>query len=176
QQVFLGQRKQVLPSTSVSGTAEAGSSITVKAGTTVIGTATATSEGKYTVTIPKQKAGTKLLVTASDDAGNVSEAKEVTVKDVTAPNSPTVNEVTESSTSVSGTAEAGSSITVKAGTTVIGTATATSEGKYTVTIPKQKAGTKLLVTAITVSFWDSGSRFFHYGKSRNDGNRNSNCH
>ncbi|WP_146249635.1 Ig-like domain-containing protein, partial [Psychrobacillus insolitus] len=134
-------------STSVIGTAEAGSTVIVKAGTTVLGTATTTTEGKYSVTIAKQKAGTKLTVTATDSAGNISEVKEVTVKDVTAPTLPTVNEVTETSTSVIGTAEAGSTIIVKAGTTVLGTATTTTEGKYSVTITKQKAGTKLTVTA-----------------------------
>lgn len=70
-------------SISISGTAEAGSTITVKAGMTVLGTATTTSEGKYTVTIPEQEAGTILSVTATDDAGNISEAKDITVKDVT---------------------------------------------------------------------------------------------
>ena len=105
-------------SSSVIGTAEIGSSITVKAGTTVLGTAKTTAEGKYSVTITKQKAGTTLTVTATDSAGNVSEVKEVTVKDVTAPTLPTVNEVTETTTIVTGTAEIGSSITVKAGTTV----------------------------------------------------------
>ncbi|MES9682619.1 Ig-like domain-containing protein, partial [Gottfriedia acidiceleris] len=134
-------------STSVVGTAEVDSRITVKAGTTVLGTATSTAEGKYAVTIPKQKAGTKLTVTSTDEAGNVSEAKEVTVKDVTAPSIPMVNEVTDKSTSVIGTAEVDSRITVKAGTTVLGTATTTAEGKYAVTIPKQKAGTKLTVTS-----------------------------
>ena len=44
--------------------------------------------------------------------GNESEVKEVTVKDVTAPTSPTVNEVTETSTSVIGTAEARSTVIV----------------------------------------------------------------
>ena len=58
-----------------------------------------------------------------------------------------MNEVTETSTSMTGTAEAGSSITIKAGTTVLGTATTTTEGKYSVMIVKQKAGTKLTVTA-----------------------------
>jgi len=62
-------------STSVSGIAEAGSTITVKVGTTVIGTSTATTEGKYTVTIERQKAGTVISVTATDEAGNVSELK-----------------------------------------------------------------------------------------------------
>ena len=134
-------------SISVFGTSEAGSSITIKAGTMVIGTGITSNEGKYSVSIPKQKAGTKLTVTATDAVGNTSEVKEVTVKDVTAPMLPTVNEVTDKSISVTGLAEVGSSITVKAGTTVIGTGTTTNEGKYTVTISKQKAGTKLPVTA-----------------------------
>jgi len=134
-------------STSVSGIAEAGSTITVKAGTTVIGTSTATTEGKYTVTIERQKAGTVISVTATDSAGNISKVKDVKVSDVTAPPSPIVNEITETSTSVSGSAEAGSTITVKVGTTVIGTSTATTEGKYTVTIERQKAGTVISVTA-----------------------------
>ena len=134
-------------STSVTGTSEAGSTITVKTGASVLGTATTTAEGKYSVTIAKQKAGTTLTVTATDEAGNVSEVKEITVKDVTAPTSPMVNEVTDKSTSVTGTSEAGSTITVKVGATVIGTATTTTEGKYSVTIAKQKAGTTLRVTA-----------------------------
>jgi len=136
-------------SISVTGTAEIGSLITVKTGTTVFGTGTTTNEGKYTVTISKQKAGTKLAVTSTDPSGNTSEVKEVTVKDVTAPTIPTVNEVTDKLISVTGTAEAGSSITVKVGTTVIGTGTTTSEGNYSVTIVKQKAGTNLWVTQIS---------------------------
>ncbi|MCO0601163.1 Ig-like domain-containing protein, partial [Peribacillus butanolivorans] len=111
------------------------------------GTGIAKEDGTFSVSIVLQKAGTKLTIKATDNAGNTSETSEVTIKDVTAPNSPTVNEVTETSTSVTGTAEAGSTITVKAGTTVLGTGTVDAEGKYTVTIEKQKAGTKLTVTA-----------------------------
>ena len=134
-------------STSVTGTAEAGSSITVKAGTTVLGTVTASTEGNYMVTIPKQEAGTKLSVIATDDAGNTSEVKEVIIKDVTAPIAPSVNEVTETSTSVTGTAEAGSTVKIKTGTTALGTVTAETDGKFSLTIPRQVAGTKLEVIA-----------------------------
>ena len=134
-------------STTVSGTAEPGSSIAIKAGTLVIGTGTTTNEGKYSISIPKQKAGLKLAVTAMDTKGNISSVKEITVKDVTAPTLPVVTEVTDASTNVTGTAEAGSSITIKTGTTVIGTGSTTNEGKYSVTISKQKAGTKLAITA-----------------------------
>lgn len=67
-------------STSVSGTAEAESKITVKVGTKVIGTGTTLSTGVYSIKIPKQKSGTKLSVIATDSAGNVSKVNEVTVK------------------------------------------------------------------------------------------------
>uniref|UniRef100_UPI0012F6B853 Ig-like domain-containing protein n=1 Tax=Paenisporosarcina sp. TG20 TaxID=1211706 RepID=UPI0012F6B853 len=134
-------------STTVSGTAEVGSLIKIKSGTTEIGSGTVDSEGNYTVQISQQKAGTKLVVTATDTVGNTSGIREVTVVDVTAPTMPTVNEVTDQSTSVTGTAEVGSLITIKSGTVEKGSDTVDSTGKYTVLIELQKAGTKLTITA-----------------------------
>ncbi|WP_340598930.1 Ig-like domain-containing protein (plasmid) [Priestia megaterium] len=134
-------------STSVTGTAEVGSTVTVKVEDQVLGTTVAKEDGTFSVAIDTQKAGTKLTVTSTDDAGNTSEAKEVVVKDETAPSVPTVNEVTEKSTSVTGTAEAGSTVIVKVGTSPIGEAKANTDGKFTITIPVQKAGTILMVIA-----------------------------
>ncbi|MEH7306877.1 Ig-like domain-containing protein [Neobacillus drentensis] len=131
----------------VTGTAEIGSKITVKAGTTVLGTGIADSEGKFTVIIPVQKAGEKLTLTATDHAGNVSEAKEVIVKDVTAPSIPTVNGVTEKDTFVTGQAEAGSKVEVKVNGEVIGTGNPEQNGEFSVNIPVQEAGTELVITA-----------------------------
>ncbi len=75
-------------STSITGTAEVGSTITVKTGNSVLGTAVAKGDGTYSVTIVLQNAGTKLTVISTDDAGNVSEATEVIVKDT---EKPTIN-------------------------------------------------------------------------------------
>ncbi|WHZ02863.1 Ig-like domain-containing protein [Neobacillus sp. YX16] len=133
--------------TSVTGKAEAGSKIEVKGNGTLLGSATAGADGAFTVTIPVQKAGTEIEVTATDEAGNVSEAVKVIVKDVTAPEQPTVNEVTDKETSVTGKAEAGSKVEVKGNGNVLGSATAGADGAFTVTIPVQKAGTELEVTA-----------------------------
>ncbi|MCI2257281.1 Ig-like domain-containing protein, partial [Domibacillus sp. PGB-M46] len=72
-------------SLSITGSAEKGSIITVRSGTTTLGTATTTIGGDYVVTILKQMAGTKLEITATDAAGNISEAKEVIVSDKTPP-------------------------------------------------------------------------------------------
>ncbi|MGE7869323.1 lectin-like domain-containing protein, partial [Bacillus paramycoides] len=60
---------------------------------------------------------------------------------------PTVNELTDRDTKVTGKATAGSKITVKAGANELGTSQADQNGTYSVTIPKQPVGTKLAVTA-----------------------------
>ncbi|MEZ0482081.1 Ig-like domain-containing protein [Planococcus sp. SSTMD024] len=132
---------------SVKGTAEAGSSISVKQGSVKIGTAAADAQGNYVVSIAKQTAGTELNVTATDKAGNVSEAAMATVLDGTAPSAPSVEEVTDKSTIVSGTAEASSSVSVKTGSNELAKTTADKEGNFKVSIAKQKAGTKLIITA-----------------------------
>ncbi|WP_186759613.1 Ig-like domain-containing protein [Planococcus sp. CPCC 101016] len=134
-------------STTITGTAEVAAHISVKAGSTEVGTATVDAEGNYSIAIVKQKAGTKLSVTAKDAAGNVSEVKEVIVLDVTAPSTPTVSKVTDQSTAVTGAAEAASQVAVKVGSKEVGKATVNADGTYSVTIPKQKAGTVLAVTA-----------------------------
>ncbi|XKE94012.1 Ig-like domain-containing protein [Metaplanococcus flavidus] len=134
-------------STVISGEAEVNAFISVKAGTLRLGTATVKADGTYSVAISKQKAGTELSVTAIDDAGNTSEATLTTVLDATAPNAPSVNEVTDKATSIKGLSEAASQVSVKVGSQEIGTAKAEADGKYSVVISKQKAGTILSVTA-----------------------------
>jgi putative cell wall-binding protein len=123
----------------------------VKANGTTIGSTTAGADGKFTVAIPAQKAGVEVEVTATDKAGNVSEATKVVVKDVTAPAKPTVNDVTDKDTTVSGHAEAGSKVEVNENGAVIGSGTAGNDGKFTVTIPVQNAETKLVITAADVA-------------------------
>jgi uncharacterized repeat protein (TIGR02543 family) len=66
--------------TKVTGKAEAGSTVVIKVGTKVIGTAKADKYGKFTVSIKKQKIGRILYVSAKDKAGNVSKATKVTVR------------------------------------------------------------------------------------------------
>ena len=132
-------------STAVTGSTEKGSEVLV-----VIGTETwevmADAEGQFLITIPKQKAGTLIEVTAKDAAGNRSEAAKVTVVDGTAPAAPTVNKVTDQSTTVTGSAERGAEVTVKIGTSSW-KGMADTEGKFSITIPKQKTGTVIEVTA-----------------------------
>ena len=131
----------------VTGKAESGSTVTVKSGKTVLGTAKATSKGAFSTKIAVQKAGTKLVITAKDSAGNVSTSVTVTVSDVVAPSKPVVNKIDNNDKVVTGKAESGSTVTVKSGKTVLGTAKATSKGAFSTKIAVQKAGTKLVITA-----------------------------
>ncbi|MCM3115336.1 Ig-like domain-containing protein [Neobacillus sp. MER 74] len=65
----------------ISGTAETGSKVVAKVEGQEIGTATVNAEGQFTMTIAKQAAGVKIVVTAADKAGNVSLETEKTVQD-----------------------------------------------------------------------------------------------
>lgn len=133
----------------VTGKAEAGSTVTVNVGKNRIGYAKASSNGSFSVSIPVQKAGTTLNVTAKDSSGNVSKPTYVTVvkSDVTPPNKPTVNKVDDNDKVVTGKAEANSTVTVNVGKNRIGYAKANSKGSFSVNIPVQKKGTTINVTA-----------------------------
>ncbi|MCM3194133.1 Ig-like domain-containing protein [Priestia megaterium] len=130
--------------TTVTGTADVESVVTVKAGTSIY-EATTDKNGQYSVLIKKQKAGTKLTITATDEVGNKSESISVNVLDKTKPQTPKVNAVTNEDTKVTGMVEAKNSVYVKLGSTIVGRATANSKGQFTATIPKQKAKTKLSI-------------------------------
>ncbi|MDG6156806.1 Ig-like domain-containing protein [Lactococcus formosensis] len=129
----------------VTGTAEAGSTVTIKDSTgTVIGTAVADESGNYSVSLPASVgANADITATATDEAGN--ESTPTTGKtpadsgDTTAPDAPIITNVTGNSTdgyTVTGTAEAGSTVTIKDSTgTVIGSGVADGSGNYSVSLP-----------------------------------------
>ncbi|EOO23479.1 Ig-like domain-containing protein, partial [Bacillus cereus] len=106
--------------TVVTGTAKANSIVMVEVGDSIIGAAQAGADGTYRVNIPKQPAGTELSVTASYSAGK-SPATKVTVSATeTVPTAPEVNGVTDVDTTVTGTAKAGSTVSIKVGNQEIG--------------------------------------------------------
>ncbi|WP_235845699.1 Ig-like domain-containing protein, partial [Neobacillus novalis] len=65
--------------TFVMGTAEKGSTVEVKVNGILIGSGKADKNGYFDIDIPAQAVGTKLVITATDAAGNVSKGLEVTV-------------------------------------------------------------------------------------------------
>ncbi len=77
--------------TTIGGTAEPGSTVTVTFPDGKTATGTADSEGNYTIEIPTNidlKGGENIVVTAADKDGNKSEEAKTTVKDTTAPSEP----------------------------------------------------------------------------------------
>ncbi|MFJ5760235.1 5'-nucleotidase C-terminal domain-containing protein [Neobacillus sp. NPDC093182] len=134
-------------STQVTGTSEPGSTVEVSVNETVIGSSTVLENGSFVVEIAKQAAGTELSVTATDGAGNVSDVTVVTVVDVTPPDQPKVNHVIHNDTAITGTTEAGASVKVMLGKVELGSAVADTNGKFKVSVPKQKHKNLLTVTA-----------------------------
>ncbi|MFT8321168.1 MAG: Ig-like domain-containing protein [Bacillus sp. (in: firmicutes)] len=131
----------------ITGKAEANSTITINNGKTTVASGKSSSKGVYSIKVKKQQAGTKLTVTAKDKAGNSSKAKEVTVLDKTAPAAPKVNTITTKTTAVKGSTEANAAITIKVNGKTIATGKANSKGTFSVKIKKQQAKTVLSITA-----------------------------
>lgn len=138
----------------INGTAEAGSTVTIKDGNTTLGTTTAGQDGTYsfTPTSALSDGAHSLTVSALDKAGNVSAAvtQSVTV-DTTGPAGPTVSlsvdtpQTTISNVSyntdrtptIQGVAEPGSSVTIMNGETPLGTVTAGADGAYSFTLAEE---------------------------------------
>jgi SpoIID/LytB domain protein len=133
--------------TKVTGKAAPNSIVYVKKGSTVLGRGVATKQGTYSIGIAPQPANTKLGVTVKNNAGCSAYTYSTVVAKYKAPNAPVISDMTDESTVVTGTTEAGSRVYVKAGTNVIGTGTANSKGTFSITIPKQAVNKKIGVTA-----------------------------
>jgi hypothetical protein len=132
--------------TIINGKAEASSKVVIKQGTTVLGQITASSTGYFTIKIvATKKAGTVLTAYATDLAGNQSTGTTVTVVDKTPPATAVVNKVTYQSTSVTGKAEAGCTIYIFKGSTLVGTIVADIYGNFKATIKPQSQGSSLEV-------------------------------
>ncbi|MDH2289629.1 Ig-like domain-containing protein, partial [Cobetia sp. 10Alg 146] len=142
--------------TTVAGTGEAGTTIEITNGDgDLLGTGTVADDGTFSVTLsPKQEAGTELTATVTDAAGNESAASAaLTVPedaDVTAPNTPTIasaiddvpdgtstlasgDSTNDATPTLTGSAEAGSTITITHNGEEIGTTTADSNGTWSFT-------------------------------------------
>ncbi len=128
------------PRPTISGKAEAGSTIRVRLGTDVICETTAAGDGSYTcdLTDDLPVGAVSLSVTATDAAGNQSAAtvRNFSVARPTIP-APVVTSPAEGATvntprpTISGTAEAGRAIRVRLGADVICETTVAQDGSYT---------------------------------------------
>ena len=125
----------------LSGSADAGSTVVVMEGTATIGTTTADASGHWSLANTSAADGSHTYtVTATDTAGNTATSGTLAVTyDTSTPATPTIaltsdtglgsDNITSSKT-LSGTAEAGSTVAVMEGTVTIGTTTADASGHW----------------------------------------------
>ncbi|HCL5978037.1 TPA: Ig-like domain repeat protein, partial [Klebsiella oxytoca] len=152
----------------IKGTAEAGATITIYDGDTVLGSVVVDQDGNWSFTLPELSEGPhSLSATVTDKAGNVSErspAFELTI-DTTAPSASapevtddvaghtgplTSGDLTNDATpTLSGTAEAGATVTIYDGDTVLGTVVAGEDGRWTFTPDALDEGSHSLSTTVT---------------------------
>ncbi len=135
----------------VTGTGEAGATVTVRdAANVVIGTATVAADGSFAATLaPAQSNGGTISVVQADAAGNASAAVPLAAPDITPPAVP-VAQIANDGSVVTGTGEAGATVTVRdAANVVIGTATVAADGSFTATLTPAQAngGTVSVVQA-----------------------------
>ncbi|WP_409192972.1 Ig-like domain-containing protein [Bradyrhizobium sp. RDM4] len=139
----------------LTGTAAAGSKVLVFDGATQVGTATVDAGGNWSFATGTLVDGTHPFTgQAVDAAGNVSltsGALNVAV-DTVAPNAPTIVSDTLAASNkvvVSGTAEAGTTIKLYEGNTLLGTAVTAANGAWSVTTGSLAAGTHAFTATST---------------------------
>lgn len=132
------------------GTAEAGSTITLTSDGSTVGTTTTDASGNYSVTTSSLADGTHVIkATAADAAGNISVASaavSVTIDTAAppAPSAPTLASASDSGTkgdnitnvttpTLTGTAEPNSTVTILSDGAPVGSAKADGSGNYSVT-------------------------------------------
>lgn len=145
----------------LSGSAEANSTVTLYSGATAVGTATAGGSGGWTVTTASLADGVNTLtVKATDAAGNTSAASSpltVTIDTVqAAPGTPVLGAAYDSGTSssdgitrivnptITGTGEAGSVVTLYDGSVSYGSATVNGLGVWSIATGTLVPGTRTL--------------------------------
>ncbi|MDR7237794.1 bifunctional 2',3'-cyclic-nucleotide 2'-phosphodiesterase/3'-nucleotidase [Neobacillus drentensis] len=136
-------------STQITGKTEDTAKVEAKANGQVIGTATAKADGTFTLAIAALKAGTEVAVSATDAAGNTSAETKVVVKDVTAPDAPEVGQIIAPAKSVTGKAEAGSTVNVFEGKSLLGNAVADKNGTFTISFKSAQTFGKVLTFTAT---------------------------
>ncbi|WP_347101763.1 BapA/Bap/LapF family large adhesin [Salmonella enterica] len=136
----------------VTGTAEAGSTVTITSDTgVVLGTATADGTGSFTATLtPAQTNGQPLLAFAQDKAGNTGIAAGFTAPDTRVPEAPIITNVVDdvgiytgaiangqvtndAQPTLNGTAQAGATVSIYNNGALLGTTTANASGNWSFT-------------------------------------------
>ncbi len=146
----------------LNGTAEAGATVRIYDGETLVGETTANAEGQWTLdqtSIALEDGEHNFTATATDAAGNLSAASPVTsiTVDTIAPGAPDSFTILNNGNTLTGRGEAGSTITVRDGNTVIGTGVVNDTGSFSITLTTPKANGELLTATATDSAGNSGA-------------------
>ena len=97
----------------LSGTADAGSTVTITTPSGATCSTTANATGNYTCTLaPSPLDGEDITATATDIYGNTASTTEAGGIDVNAPTTPVINPITAGDTTITGTGENGTTITL----------------------------------------------------------------
>ncbi|MHA4869793.1 Ig-like domain-containing protein [Duganella sp. PWIR1] len=151
----------------VTGKAEAGATVTLYEGATVLGKATANNSGVWSITSSKlADAEHHLSAKATDAAGNVSSASDelvltIDTKAVLVASAPLLDAQSDSGRSasdgvtnittpkVSGVTEAGAGVALYDGATLVGRATADNDGNWSITSTALSAAAHKLTVKVT---------------------------
>jgi Ca2+-binding RTX toxin-like protein len=142
----------------LTGTAEAGSTVTLAKGSIVLATVTANASGQWTYTASAgqlAEGANALTATARDAAGNVSEASDFTVTvDTLAPAAPVIaapgaGGYIDTDVTLTGTAEPGATILVYDGATLVGESIAEADGSWSLVLADLAEGQHVF-TAVAI--------------------------
>lgn len=153
----------------VVGHGEPGATVSVRSvDGTLLGTGLVQGNGAFSLSMSTPQINAQLLtVTQEDPPGNVSTAVNVVSVDLTPPDAPVVVSLNVAGLQLSGSAEAGSSITVRdAAGNVLGTGTTAANGTFTVTLNSaQLNGQNINVSAADAAGNQSAVTAYHAGDS-----------
>ncbi|PVZ13589.1 MULTISPECIES: BapA/Bap/LapF family large adhesin [unclassified Pseudomonas] len=135
----------------LTGNGEAGATVTVRnASGAVLGSAQVGTDGSFSVSLaPTQANGQVLSLTQTDAAGNVSLPGSVTAPDTTAPNAAGQLSLTADLLGLAGTGEVGATVTVRSGTTVLGTGIVDANGNFLIALQRLAQGNEQLQVRLT---------------------------
>ncbi|MCE0908427.1 BapA/Bap/LapF family large adhesin [Pseudomonas kurunegalensis] len=138
--------------TVLTGNGEAGATVTVQGPSGQVGTGVVQANGTFSITLTSpQNDGQLLVVRQTDAAGNLSASTSLTAPDTTPPAAP-VAAINANGTSVSGSGQVGSTVTVRnSAGTVLGTATVGANGLFVVSLTAAQIDNQALSVTLTDS-------------------------
>ncbi|UVL79367.1 Ig-like domain-containing protein [Pseudomonas putida] len=138
--------------TVLTGNGEAGATVTVQGPNGQVGTGVVQADGTFTINLASpQNDGQLLVVRQADAAGNLSGSTSLIAPDTTPPAAPLAT-INANGTSVSGSGQIGSTVTVRnSAGTVLGTATVGSNGLFVVSLTAAQIDNQALSVTLTDS-------------------------